>query len=989
MRYPIERSIGDEDTHLSQMTERYYERYKRHSTMGIVDYRFSLRNASYVPTAWQYLSMVCYQAKQLEATNATLQYVANDDTVYNLSFSRNDLEAHGNDVSKLLDLLKKGSVEWIKELYTGSDYLQDAITTYSLAMGHFTVTVSHIQGGYGKMIPDYYEVLGLENNGHDCLIQCFQHIQEQQNPQAVQLYVDDVREDLFKQGKLGLDCIPLLEEMFQVHVDVLRDYRHLEFDTHRSIGKAVSLINSFKAEITRDDPVVVHGSGNNKWQLLYKDNHFDIITRSYKAEECHCPHTANFVGYGRHYSRKQLVRELKKKYQPDAENLTQYEGSDDEEDKDVYYYFFDYETVFDPKSMEIIPYAVAVVKCNSKFEIMEEENNKCIMYYIGLGCDKHLSDYLFSETPNEDETKYLIGYNNSRFDNFILLKHCLKHNDYVGHARFAGNSIVSASINGFVVRDLCRMLNMPLDSACKAFKIEMPKLTGAVKHHEVQMKFMESHLSKNKGEFAEYLIQMQNTIRQYVVRDCESLSQLYHITKNTMNALIKLDIEDHYTLAGMTYAAFKNITEKENLPILSKYYERHDRFVRKAIIGGRSQMLLTKREKQDLCAIDCVSLYPYVMLNRQYPIGMPIDTKKYIPGKIGVYNVIVHTQCEDKHNVVPLRDEITKRLNWLYKGEIKTVLCSVDIECLKRHGANITVNDGIYWKQSTNTLFDQYFKPLIMEKQKQDLFRSEEIEKYNPAIRETCKLLMNSLSGKLAQRLYSTETEIVKNASDVDRFYSSTIPGTQTFVALGPAFIAQGKKEPIATTPCVYGVLIYAYAREHMYESILRYLGPDELYGMDTDSAFITRTCRDRIEKSLFGNDFGQFKVELEECDGIFIAPKCYVFHRGEEIVKARFKGVKIGKDIEMADDVDVKDTIALYKAYHSSKSTKIGLHTFRTLLEHKSCNVVCCNIDKLVSAPSQNTGLYLANHTFVKEITVNNHLHITDKSNTGINISL
>ncbi|KAJ2252935.1 hypothetical protein GGI13_002988, partial [Coemansia sp. RSA 455] len=500
MCYPIhyqqrtdnkEHSLDNEDedidhSQMGKLTDHYYERHVRHSTMGIVDYRFSLRNASNVPTAWQYLSMVSYQANQLKATNVTQQYVGNDDTVYNLSFSRNDLQAYENDVSKLLDLLKKGSAEWIKELYTGSDYIQDAIATYSLAMGHFTVTVSHIQGGYGKMIPDYYEVLGLENNGYDCLIQCFIHIFSKENPRAAIPSVDFLREHIVKQGKLGLDCVPLLEEMLQVYVDVLRDYRHLEFDTHRSIGKGVSLIDSIKAVITRDDPVIVYGSGNSKWKLLYKDNHFDIITKSYSASECHCQHTGNFVGYRKHYSKKQLVRELKKKYHPDAENLTQYEGSDEEnEDKDVYYYFFDYETVFDPQTMEILPYAYAIVKCDHKFKILER---RC---HIELGCDKHLSDYLFSETPTEDETKYLVGYNNSRFDNFILLKHSLKHNDYVGHARFAGNTIVSASINGFVVRDLCRILNTSLDNACKAFKIELPKLTGSVKHHEVQMKFME------------------------------------------------------------------------------------------------------------------------------------------------------------------------------------------------------------------------------------------------------------------------------------------------------------------------------------------------------------------------------------------------------------------------------------------------------------------------------------------------------------------
>ncbi|KAJ2509369.1 hypothetical protein GGI11_005914, partial [Coemansia sp. RSA 2049] len=435
------------------------------------------------------------------------------------------------------------------------------------------------------------------------------------------LDVERVRKYLLNQGKLGLDCVPILEEMFQVHVDVLRDYRHLEFDTHRTIGKGISLIDSFKAEITRDDAVVIHGSGHNKWKLLYKDNHFDIITKTYSASECHCPHTGNFVGLGRRYSRKQLVHELKKKYLPDAENLSQYDGSDDEdEDKDVYYYFFDYETVFDPKTMEILPYAYAIVKCDRGFNILERQ------YHIGLDCDKHLSNYLFRETPTEDETKYLIGYNNSRFDNFLLLKHSLNNNNFVGHARFAGNTIVSASINGFVVRDLCRILNMSLDSACKAFRIELPKLTGAVRHQEVQMKFME-------GE-----------------------------------------------------AAF-------------------------------------------------------------------------------------------------------------------------------------------------NT--------------------------------------------------------------------------------------------------------------EHMYESVLKHLHPDELYGMDTDSAFITHECLSRIDKHLFGNDFGQFKVELDHCDGIFIAPKCYIFYSTESssegnkanptpgpheliVKKARFKGVKVGKDIELPDGVDVNDTIALYKTYHSTKSTKV-----------------------------------------------------------------
>jgi hypothetical protein len=1006
LRYPIQESIADDNISAMPMDEQidyYYERNIRRSTMGIEDYRFTLRNTLNVPTAWQYVNMIAYKARELDATNATVEYSSNDDEIYHLSLSRDDLRNH--DPQELLEMLKKGSSNWEDEFYSGSDYIKECIASYSLSKTHFTITVSHVQGGYGKMIPDYYHTLGLENNSDDCLIQCFIYINHLQHLSKPTMDVDDIRKLLSKQGKLGVDAIPVLEDLFKIKVDVLRDHRHLEFDTRRNIGRDISLIDSIQTVITKDEPVIIYGAGDNKWQLLYKDNHFDVITKTLQASDCHCPHTGNFVGYAHGYSRKQLIRELKKKFQPDSENLTQYDGSDNEDDNEVWYYFFDYETVFDPITMEIIPYAYAIVKCDKQFNVVDTQCQ------LGLGCEKQLSDYLFRESPTQDEKKYLIGYNNSRFDNYFLLKQAFRNNDYVGYTRFAGNSIISASVNKFVVRDLCRILNMPLDKACKDFKIAMPKLTNAIKHHHIQLQYI-------KGDLNQYIAEMHNTIRTYVIRDCVCLVELYKSTKESTQQLLHVDVENYYTLAGMSYAAFKKTIDEKNLPVLNKDHERHDRFVRKAIVGGRAQMQCTKRTQNDLYAIDCVSLYPYVMMNREYPIGMPIDTNEYIPNKIGVYHVTVRSQQEHTLNVIPLRDENTRRLNWSYKGEIQCVLSSVDIECLKRHGGCVDVHDGIYWEKTTNKLFDQYFKPLIAEKMKQDHYKETNDPRYNPAVRETTKLKMNALSGKLAQKLHNTVTSIMRNASDVDRFYTSTIPGTQTFVRLGSAYIAQGKKNAMATTPCVYGVLIYAYAREHMYESVLKHLSPEELYGMDTDSAFITKECLERIDPMLIGSDFGQFKIEVGDCDGIFIAPKCYAFYiddytmideddktitikhkkgvttydkdkiiidsENKFIVKARFKGVAIGKDVVVSESEE-EDKIELYKKYHDTRSKRLGLHSYEKLLNDNECYVLCCNIEKTALSSHKNVGLYIANHVFIKHMRVEQgHIEVAcDDSNT------
>ena len=127
---------------------------------------------------------------------------------------------------------------------------------------------------------------------------------------------------------------------------------------------------------------------------------------------------------------------------------------------------------------------------------------------------------------------------------------------------------------------------MSLDKACKSFKIVNAKQTGLIKHENFQFAYMEDHLH-------EYCKENYENLRKYSIADVESLCELSQKTKECIDTLIGVELENFYTLAGMSYKAFYTLN-KFDFPILNNNYEVFDSFVRRAIIGGRSQISLKK-----------------------------------------------------------------------------------------------------------------------------------------------------------------------------------------------------------------------------------------------------------------------------------------------------------------------------------------------------------------------------------------------------------
>ncbi|KAJ2210242.1 hypothetical protein EV179_006367 [Coemansia sp. RSA 487] len=98
-------------------------------------------------------------------------------------------------------------------------------------------------------------------------------------------------------------------------------------------------------------------------------------------------------------------------------------------------------------------------------------------------------------------------------------------------------------IFGFKVMDLCRILNMSLAKACKAFKCSQQKLS--LDHSQVQSMFM-------SGKLEEYMKENYNKIREYNMMDVKTLSELYFKTRHELKRLC-----DYPEIFGNDFGQFK------------------------------------------------------------------------------------------------------------------------------------------------------------------------------------------------------------------------------------------------------------------------------------------------------------------------------------------------------------------------------------------------------------------------------------------------
>ena len=591
----------------------------------------------------------------------------------------------------------------------------------------------------------------------------------------------------------------------------------------------------------------------------------------------------------------------------------------------------------------------------------------------------------------------IIGFNNGAFDDYILLRILFKFTRGIRETYIDKSSrILSFGFNGMRSKDLYRFVLCKLSDATKSFNCNTIK--GELDHDEIQ-----NHV--NNGTFTEWITKNKEKLLTYAITDVISTKELYFKLEKTFKSLNeKLLISNTMTLAQMSMTAFKHDFEKvddhgrkEVLPILSK---EEDDIIRKALVGARCQIFNPYIEEEHYVqCIDVVSLYPFIMMNYNFPYSiqvhgtLPVEgrrkrgyhdvfsrkwmikTNMFITDKVGVYKVIILHQPKDK--IIPYRKD-DNTLDWNYSHKFITWTDSNSLNTLSKYGGNFSVIEGYYFNTPCKPIFRDYLSNIMNQKLHQDELRAKNSKEYNKELRECAKLLMNSLSGKMGQNPIDKEKRICDTENKCDEMINKYF-NNATVLRIGDdnTWIINGTindENLRITSPSIIAVLIYSYARSYMYENFISKV--EYKFGMDTDSLFLRSSELCKIDSRLFGSKPGQIKTELpNDSFGIYISKKVYAnYNKDGEIYRFKFRGLGI-KDkfipYELVDkitkEIEKRNNKELKKIYDELTPMFNTIHNMKRMLNYQKVYTLTKQIQRYF-----NKGLIIQENYVIKTYTKN-----------------
>jgi hypothetical protein len=899
---------------------------------------------------------------------------------------RGDIYFRTMPTNNIYSFFEASSNTTIGQPVRGSDIVPEV---YELNKNTFVIryithpVVAAKNGSYKSTDLTYYQIADYRGDEGDCLLNILRNVAPLKTVAKLEknIYNDKVRR-LLNLPDGGIECSPdnlqKLSDFFMCNIEIynnqIEETKKIEFMDSAQNGNRVhyemqhQLIHNIKC--VRPTSLTAH--------ILIVEGHCSHIHK-FKPIEI-CPYTGDLEIRTREPDLKLRILEQGRPYfwakRPPKKNAK--EGEKIRYKTEILVY--DLETVFDELTGNLKPYSCGWYIFDINREDSDFSKENCRMTF-GFDCMDGLIDEIAS-APRD--VRYLItSFNGAKFDNFILAQSLAK-SEMLHDLFFTSNQIRDIRSGRHSTLDLCKLCPMTLDNACEGFKTQPVKVAG-FEHSTPQ-----HYYSINKLD--EWLTTERKRLVDYLNGDVMSTCSLAVKLNQSLKALTNISpLEEGIgTIAGLSWEGFyrrcADELKKGNrvMPVACKT-EKADKLMRGAIIGGRTQNFKYAGfiSEEEAFMVDVCSLYPTTMSGAKselmpealmygfYPIGEEIETTEYKEGKLGVYNVIIKRQPTP--NIIPYREK-DKPHNWKFEGEFTSIISNVSIELIRYYGGEVDVLDGYYYEDSTREMFKSFLSPIILEKSAQDGLKERKSPDYNPAMRETSKLIMNSLSGKFAQKNYDDLAILSKGRLNQLASEKKFVDGkaTRWYPICGEMCLLVGKKElkynQKKTKPVAVSVFIYEHSRAFMYHILYKEYNP--IY-TDTDSAILLKDdylkFREKFpqlnpDKRL--KDLGDIECELYPREGqkmIICQPKCYYINgnddKGQKIVKAKVKGVNYKRDKFIRNKMKAKwiETRKLATVHdiftndvdEEVESLKDPQKLFEALSENKTAFVLCSSLRK------------------------------------------
>ena len=680
-------------------------------------------------------------------------------------------------------------------------------------------------------------------------------------------------------GKVALESLPLLFAHMAHHTNQRARYRVItpEPTIHRELKVAEESENGFQRRrykgdefqyrviTTWSDNVIAEGVVGNEdaplveFTVMYHDveQHFTLVHG--RLSPYFDPYSGILVGHKNnvhpsHGERIAALKDLGAKVgkRKRKRRLAQ--------TQDTHFLGYDVETVFDTHTGKLMVYSYCWQLYSPERQLVKEKYCRIGEKVGALDCMHAFFEDL-AGLDKSVERVLLVAYNGSSFENFHLAGYLSSTNVDRGFAPFyAGNKLLNMKFSvprgGGVAPlhvttwDPCRFTMSSLANACKNFDTKTKKIEG-FSHVEVQKVFERDRLD-------EWLQRNDAKLREYNMTDVQCMMELcwklfdvvldIFDSKRADGRLMDKPLYRYSTIASWAKTMWKKLLhvrleeewgdiqtakEKNQYPDIPQDYETWC-FIRRAAFGGRAQAFRKGVFEGHWQIQDIVSLYPFVMLFRHFPVGREIKTTHYVENILGVYNCRIHFQLPAKPNVIPRRSD-DKPLDWTFKGGMDCVLCTVDIEDLRKHHGHdsVTVLDGVYWPETSDKLFSDYLTPLKTVKQQQDVYKSSKDPLYNPSLRSMAKLGSNSLSGKVIELMRAVINFVVAGAKQ--RRETESKYGTVRF-------------RRMSDRPGVFLATVYKNEEELAGEKRTKVLHPANLVSSFTHTPAVTCTIQQSLD---------------------------------------------------------------------------------------------------------------------------------------------
>jgi len=323
--------------------------------------------------------------------------------------------------------------------------------------------------------------------------------------------------------------------------------------------------------------------------------------------------------------------------------------------------------------------------------------------------------------------------------------------------------------------------------------------------------------------------------------------------------------------------------------------------------GGTSHCHQPGRHCESICSIDITSQYPAAMIYMRIPKCESKWVRKFHESAYGYYHV---TDIVWNPARADVNGRIMKPVAELKPGEStlkwddpELDSAYIDSELMKyllehKYILDYKIKDGLVSEHymTGETLFGAYVNTFFGEKKLQDALKDAKDEEYNNAYRETIKLFLNAVTGKLQENPANYTSVTYLSKQDFEPKRGNNLHGLAI------------EKTPNATRPYNLwvnaGCMVYSYSKRHLYEYIhclpnnncVIHIETDAIYFPTKYESYFNDEVKNYVDVRqefpvAFGDNLGHIKAEHKtQGDSHFLGKKFYRFnciHDGE-ILKCR-----------------------------------------------------------------------------------------------------